>query len=68
MPRDEGLALLDELEAFATRPERVYAHRWEQGDAVFWDNRSTMHSATPYDMTRYRRVMYRTTIAGDVPY
>ena len=68
MPRDEGLALLDELEAFATRPQRVYAHHWEQGDVVFWDNRSTMHSATPYDMTRHRRVMHRTNIAGDVPY
>ena len=68
MPRDEGLALLDELEAFATRPERVYAHHWKQGDAVFWDNRCTMHSATPYDMTRHRRVMHRTTIVGDVPF
>ena len=41
MPRDEGLALLDELEAFATRPERVYAHRWQRGDAVFWDTQMT---------------------------
>ena len=40
----------------------------DMGDAVFWDNRSTMHSATPYDMTRHRRVMHRTTIVGDVPF
>ena len=68
MPHEAGRALLAELESFATRPRRVYAHKWRPGDTVFWDNRSTMHCATPYDMDRYTRIMHRTTIAGDVPY
>ncbi len=67
-PHEEGRALLAELEAFATKPERIYAHKWRQGDTVFWDNRSTMHCATPYDMKRYSRILQRTTIVGDVPY
>jgi len=33
---------------------------------VFWDNRCTMHHATPYD-PKHTRHMHRTTIKGDVP-
>ena len=66
MPMDEGRALLDELNAHATKPDFVYAHRWRVGDLVFWDNRATMHCATAYD-TSYARTMHRTTIQGDIP-
>jgi taurine dioxygenase len=38
------------------------------GDLLVWDNRCTMHRATPYDDMKYRRVMHRTTVAGDRPY
>ncbi len=57
----QGRALLDELMAFATRPQFVYAHRWRTGDVLIWDNLCTMHRATPFDDTRYRRDMRRTT-------
>lgn len=67
MPLDEGWALLQELRAFATQPQFVYSHPWEVGDLVIWDNRCTMHSATPFDVAKYDRLMYRTTVAGDVP-
>jgi alpha-ketoglutarate-dependent 2,4-dichlorophenoxyacetate dioxygenase len=60
-PVDEGQALLDELMAFATRPEFVMSHRWRVGDVVIWDNLATMHRATPFDDTKYRRDMRRTT-------
>ncbi len=32
-PIDEGRALLDELIAFATQPQFVYAHRWQEADS-----------------------------------
>lgn len=57
-------ALLDELEAFACQPPRVYHHHWSPGDAVLWDNRCLLHQATPWDMSK-PRVMYHSRIAGD---
>ena len=67
MDEEEGKALLRELGIHATRERFVYSHRWRPGDAVFWDNRSTMHCATSYDPS-YTRTMHRTTIQGDRPY
>jgi len=60
--KDETRALLEELTAFATQPQFVYAHRWRLGDVVMWDNLATMHRATPFDDQRYRRDMRRTTV------
>ncbi len=34
----------------------------EPGDLVIWDNRCTMHRATSFEDTRYRRDMRRTTV------
>ena len=61
-PDDEGRGLLDELIDFATRPEFVYAHKWRLGDLVIWDNRCTMHRATPFDDMGLVRDMRRTTV------
>jgi taurine dioxygenase len=66
MAEDESRALIDELEAFATRPDRVYSHQWQPGDLLVWDNRCTLHRATPYD-PQYRRTLYRTQIKGETP-
>jgi alpha-ketoglutarate-dependent 2,4-dichlorophenoxyacetate dioxygenase len=62
MPIDEGQALLAELMEFATRPQFVYRHAWQVGDLVIWDNRCTMHRATPFDATDQVRDLRRTTI------
>jgi alpha-ketoglutarate-dependent taurine dioxygenase len=51
----------------ATRPENVYRHVWRRHDLVMWDNRATLHRGRPWDGDRYRRVMHRTTVAGDGP-
>src|SRR5262245_54426366 len=67
MPTDEARALLRELREFATRPELVYTHRWMPWDLVMWDNRCTLHRGRPWDENRFRRVMHRTTVAGDGP-
>jgi alpha-ketoglutarate-dependent 2,4-dichlorophenoxyacetate dioxygenase len=62
MPIEEGQALLRELIEFATQPRFVYRHKWRIGDLVIWDNRSTMHRATPFEATGHVRDMRRTTI------
>ena len=54
-------ALLDELWAYATRPDNVWTHRWRAGDVVLWDNRSTMHRRDPFDPAA-RRIMHCTQI------
>jgi taurine dioxygenase len=61
MDEASGAALLDEIYAFATRPEFVYRHRWQIGDVVMWDNGFTMHRRDPFDPAA-RRLMKRTTI------
>lgn len=60
----ESEELLDELLAEACRPPRVYAHRWQPGDVVVWDNRCVLHRARPYDHSEVR-TMRHTRIAGD---
>lgn len=65
---EEGAQLLAELNAHAIRDEFVYRHKWQAHDLVIWDNRCTMHCATPYDDNTYRRVMHRTTVKGDRPF
>jgi len=67
LPEDESRALLDELFAHSVKPEFVYRHQWREHDLVFWDNRSLMHLAAGTPETE-RRVMYRTTIEGDLPH
>jgi len=64
LDKDESDALLQKLYAHSVRPEFVYAHKWRPHDIVMWDNRCTMHSATPYDAETYERTMHRTTIKG----
>ena len=66
MDRDEGRALLDDLLARATTPDRTYRHTWRLGDVVIWDNRGVLHRACPYDPSSPRD-MHRTTFTGDEP-
>ena len=62
---DESRILIARLLEQTTRPDRVYRHRWQVGDLVMWDNRCVLHRGRPWDSARYRRVMHRTTVAGD---
>jgi taurine dioxygenase len=68
MDEAEGRQLIDDLFEQATRPERVYAHKWRPHDLVFWDNRFVMHSATEYDRDNHRRLIHRTSVRGEKPY
>jgi alpha-ketoglutarate-dependent taurine dioxygenase len=64
MDVEEGRALLAELLARSTAPDRIYRHEWAVGDMVIWDNRGVLHRACPYDASSGRD-MHRTSIAGD---
>jgi alpha-ketoglutarate-dependent taurine dioxygenase len=50
------------------RPEYTVRFRWEPGSVAFWDNRSTAHLG-PSDLGHldYDRVLYRTTLEGEIP-
>ena len=62
LEKEESDALLMELYAHQSQPEFVYAHRWQAGMLVMWDNRSVLHAATGgYD--GYDRLLHRTTIS-----
>ena len=65
MPLGEGRALLAKLLEHVTQPQFRYRHEWMEGDLVIWDNRCVLHRATPFDATRYKRLMQRTTVSGD---
>jgi taurine dioxygenase len=64
----ESRALLEEIEAFMEDGDFTYGHKWQVGDLVIWDNRSTLHTATPYDTAKYSRTLYRTQVKGDAPF
>ena len=59
--------LLEDLLAHTTRPECVYEHNWTPGDLVIWDNRCVLHRGRTWDAQNHRRVLRRTTVAGDGP-
>ncbi len=63
----EARALINELTHWNTQRRFVYAHKWQPHDLVMWDNRSVFHRGTPWGDEVHRRIMHRTTVAGDGP-
>lgn len=61
----DGAKLLYELMEHFTQPCFAYAHEWEAGDLIVYDNRCTIHSATWFDAEQHDRVMWRTTVWGN---
>ena len=43
----------------------VYAHGWELGDFVIWDNRVLLHAASPFDTRRHERFLFRIEFPGE---
>jgi alpha-ketoglutarate-dependent 2,4-dichlorophenoxyacetate dioxygenase len=67
MGKAEGRELAETLYAHATQEKYIYRHQWRQWDLVIWDNRCTMHAATPLLTDAYPRDMRRTTINESGP-
>ena len=67
MTYENARELIDELEEICTQPKFTYRHEWHDGDMVMFDNICVMHQAMPYDLANTRRLLHRTTVAGDVP-
>ena len=51
---DQGASIIDEAIAFMTTPERVYAHNWQVGDVLLWDERAVLHRGTPWPYEEQR--------------
>ncbi len=64
-PDGDGAALLYEIMTHLTQPKFVYAHEWDKGDLVIYDNRTLLHAATWFDAEKHDRLMWRTTIHGN---
>lgn len=62
----ESDALLRFLCEHINQPQFQCRFRWEPDSIAFWDNRAVQHLAIPD--YQERRVMYRATLRGDVPY
>ncbi|MDP6707454.1 MAG: TauD/TfdA family dioxygenase [Alphaproteobacteria bacterium] len=61
----ESRPLIEFLCRHATAPENVYRHRWQVGDLVLWDNRTTMHVALADFDPAEPRHMLRATLLGE---
>lgn len=63
MDLKDSQRILHGLREFATSEPYMYQHKWTVGDTVMWDNRTSLHKATPYDPLS-GRMMHRTIIKG----
>ena len=61
MPKEEAVALLDELKAHATQEKYQLRLKYGVGDVVIWDNASLLHSATLTD-PQDPRTLWRITV------
>ena len=67
LPREEGIALVEELRAHFHQDRFRYRHVWSVGDIVYWDNQATLHARTAFDPST-RRVLKRVSLAGSRPF
>lgn len=66
MTEDESRSIVRFLLEHAVRPEFTCRLRWYDGTLGMWENPCLLHHAVD-DYAGHRRVMYRTTVAGERP-
>jgi taurine dioxygenase len=64
----ESQTLIEALADHVIKPEFIYQHIWHQGDVVIWDNCTVQHRAVQDYVLPQRRLLWRTTVKGGVPY
>ena len=57
--------LLNELFEHQENSKFVYAHNWNVGDLLIWDNRCVLHARSNFDASELRKLR-RITVKGDV--
>lgn len=62
MDREEGRALIRQLNEWIVRPEYVFSVSWNVGDLTIWNNLITQHRGGEFDAVNERRDMHRTTV------
>ena len=62
MDEQDSQVLIDRLMEHATQSQFIFAHRWQTGDLVLWDNRSVIHRGCAWDMAHYKRTMMHTSV------
>lgn len=67
VPYESGSKLFAKLYDYIINLDCKYEHHWNNGDLVFWDNRSTIHYRGAFD-SNVRRVLKRVTIGGEIPF
>ena len=65
MGEKESTKLLSEIMQYTNDKRFVYSHTWEPHDLIMWDNRAVLHRATPIEGKVEKRLMVRTTVAGE---
>ncbi|WP_436777870.1 TauD/TfdA dioxygenase family protein [Yinghuangia sp. YIM S09857] len=63
--RDQSDLLMRLFQTHITRVENTVRWSWRPGDVAIWDNRATQHRAVA-DFGDVRRILHRTTVAGEV--
>ena len=66
LSESESDLILKFLFSHCTREEFIYRHVWQPNTLLLWDNRCVSHYAEG-GYEGYSRLLYRTTIAGEVP-
>lgn len=65
MNAEEGDQFVQDLIAQLTEPSAVYAHAWEPGDVIVWDERAVLHRGTPWPYDQPRTLVSVCVSAGD---
>ena len=65
MDAEEGTVFVDDLIAAMTQPPAVYAHNWEPGDVIVWDERAVLHRGTPWPYDQPRTLVSVCVSASD---
>lgn len=61
-PEQDSARFIRAINSHIASPQFRYVHKWRVGDLLIWDNRCTLHRATPYEVFKHKRDMRRATI------
>ena len=68
MSPEASQELIDDLLARVLKPEYVYSHKWQKGDMLIWDNRSSLHRGEAVANSDQLRLLYRVIVRGELPH